>query len=689
MLVSSGIHGKAVNTLRILAADMIQKANSGHPGLPLGAAPMAYVLWTRYLKHNPLNPRWVDRDRFVLSAGHGSALLYALLHLTGYDLPMDELQRFRQWKSRTPGHPEAHITPGVEMTTGPLGQGIASAVGMAMAEAHLASLYNRPGHTVIDHYTYVLAADGDLMEGISYEACALAGHLGLGKLIVLYDNNGISLAGSTSLCFTEDVERRFEACGWHTQHIKDGNDLAAIDIAIIAAREERSRPSIIVVDTTIGFGSPGRQGTFKAHGSPLGEEELRRTKVNLGFDPHATFYVPDDVRDHFRKAITRGKDLESDWQQAFFRYSRSYPEQAEELRLRMTGELPREWDAGLQELFRDPKPMSTRKASEAVLQVLSKNIPALMGGSADLNPSTLTWMKECGDFQNPLSCGPDIQGALGQCWGYEGRNIHYGVREHAMAAITTGLALHGGFIPYCSTFLTFSDYMKPAIRLACMCRVRVVYVFTHDSIGVGEDGPTHQPIEHLMALRGIPNLDVIRPADAKETVHAWKAALSRTEGPTAIVLTRQDVHPVDRKRCAGARELERGGYILWESKKSACDIIIISTGSEIAVALEAAESLAAGKIGVRVVAMPSWEIFDRQGEAYRNKVLPPEVRARVAVEAGLRLGWEHYVGLDGAVVGMNGFGASAPAQVLYQQFGITAESVVREAKALLKRMKKR
>jgi transketolase len=685
---SSDIHDRAVNTIRFLAADMIQQANSGHPGLPLGAAPMAYVLWTRHLKHNPANPMWLDRDRFVLSAGHGSALLYAMLHLTGYDLPMDELKRFRQWKSRTPGHPENLLTPGVEMTTGPLGQGIASAVGMAIAEAHLASVYNRPGHTIVDHCTYVLAGDGDLMEGVSYEACSLAGHLGLGRLIVLYDSNGISLSGSTRLCFTEDVEQRFEACGWHTQRVMDGNDLAAIDIALDLARKERSMPSIIIVETTIGYGAPARQGTYQAHGSPLGDEELALAKERLGWDAKARFLVPEDVGEHLGSAMERGKELESEWQQEFFRYSRSYPEPAAEFKLRMAGGLPRGWDAGLAELFPKPGAMSTRKASEAALQLLSKNVPSLMGGSADLNPSTLTWMKECGDFQAPNTCSPDVQGAVGSCWDYRGRNIHFGVREHAMAAVATGLSLHGGIIPYCSTFLTFSDYMKPAIRLACLCRARTVYVFTHDSIGVGEDGPTHQPIEQLMGLRGVPRLAVIRPADAPETAQAWKTALMRTEGPTALVLTRQDVPGIDRGQCAPAKELERGGYVLWESRPTEPEVIIIATGSEVHVALEAAQALAHDRIAVRVVAMPCWEIFEAQGEGYMNSVLPPHVRARVAVEAGLRTGWEHYVGLDGVVVGMDGFGASARAQVLYENFGITVEAVVNAAAGLLGRKKR-
>ena len=684
MSINSELDERCINTIRFLAADAIQKANSGHPGLPLGAAPMAYVLWTKHLKHNPANPRWVDRDRFILSAGHGSALLYALLHLTGYDLPLSELKKFRQWGSKTPGHPENHVTPGVEITTGPLGQGISSAVGMAMAEAHLASVYNRPNHTIMDHYTYVLAGDGDFMEGVTYEACSLAGHLGLGKLIVLYDSNRISLAGSTGLCFTENTEERFEACGWHTQRVYNGNDPTDIDMALLSAKEEKSKPSLIIVDTMIGFGAPNKQGSYKVHGSPLGEEELRLAKKSSGWDESRQFFVPDDASWHFLKAKERGKAHESDWQQAFFRYSRSNPELAEEFRLRIGGELPKGWDAGLSGLFNDKKPISTRKAGEVVLQKLARNIPALAGGSADLNPSTLTWIKECGDFQSPELCCDDVQGMVGKCWNYEGRNIHFGVREHAMAAIITGMSLHGGIIPYASTFLTFSDYMRPAIRIACLSGVRAIYIFTHDSIGVGEDGPTHQPIEHIMNLRGVPNLAVIRPADAFETLHALKIAINRTEGPTALILTRQDVPAIDRNRCAQAKGLERGGYILWESAKTLPSVIIISTGSELSLALEAAYELSNEKIKVRVVSLPSWELFEKQCLEYRMSVLPPEVRARVAVEAGLRLGWEHYVGLDGVIIGMDGFGASAPAGVLYEKFGITTQAIIEAAKALVK-----
>ena len=684
MSTNTDLDERCVNTIRFLAADAIQNANSGHPGLPLGAAPMAYVLWTRHLRHNPKNPHWINRDRFVLSAGHGSALLYALLHLTGYDLSVDDLKHFRQWGSKTPGHPESHVTPGVEITTGPLGQGISSAVGMAMAEAHLGAVYNRPGHMVMDHYTYVLAGDGDLMEGISYEACSLAGHLGLGKLIVLYDSNRISLAGTTDLCLSEDMDGRFQACGWHTLNVFDGNDLSAIDEAIVAAREEKSRPSLIIVHTTIGYGAPGKQGSHKVHGSPLGDEELRMAKKAAGWDDARSFFVPQDAAAHFLAAKDAGKDLESAWQQTFFRYSRSFPELAEEFRLRVAGELPKGWDSGLSGLFEEKKPMSTRKAGETVLQVVAANIPALLGGSADLNPSTLTWIKGCGDFQHPGTCSEGVQGALGTCWNYEGRNIHFGVREHAMAAITTGLALHGGMIPYASTFLTFSDYMKPAIRIACLCGIRCLYVFTHDSIGVGEDGPTHQPIEHLMALRGIPGLAVIRPADAHETVHAMKAALSRTSGPTALILTRQDVPLIDQKKYSQAKGLERGGYVLWEAAKATPDVILLATGSEVNLVLEAAYTLGSEGVKVRVVSLPS-ELFDAQCMDYRESVLPSGVRRRIAVEAGLRLGWEHYTGLDGIVIGMDHFGASAPAGVLYEKFGITVEAIIQAARTLLRK----
>ncbi len=679
---------QCINTIRFLAADAIEKAHSGHPGLPMGAAAMAYVLWMKHLKHNPTDPSWPDRDRFILSAGHGSMLLYALLHLTGYDLSMADLKAFRQWGSRTPGHPESHITRGVEVTTGPLGQGIGNAVGMAMAEAHLASIYNRQGHHIMDHFTYVLAGDGDLMEGVASEACSLAGHLGLGKLIVLYDSNHISLSGSTGLSFTEDVQARFEAYGWHTVHVSDGNDLTDIDIALISAQQETRRPSLIIVNTVIGFGSPNRQGTFKVHGSPLGSDELKAAKRELGWPQDREFFVPDDVLLHFRTAVSAGMSREDQWKMELDSYSRSYPDLAEDFTRRTGGTLP----SGLEDSIRGYVPQktfeATRKSSETVLQALAAVVPELMGGSADLNPSTFTWLKGHGDFQPKGTPREGVQGAVGGSWDYSGRNIHFGVREHAMGAIATGMALHGGIIPYTATFLTFADYMRPSIRLACLTGIRVIYVFTHDSIGLGEDGPTHQPVEQVMSLRSMPNLTVIRPADALETAYAWREALLNTEGPTALVLTRQEVPLLDRSRCAPADQLGRGGYILWESGKVRPDIILIATGSEVHLALEAGTILAAEGRAIRVVSMPSWELFDRQEEGYRHSVLPGDVRARIAVEAGITLGWEHYIGLDGAALGMKGFGASAPAPVLFEKFGITADHIVETARDLLGRTKK-
>jgi len=670
-----------IDTIRFLAVDAIEKANSGHPGAPLGAAPMAYTLWDRFLKHSPRNPAWPDRDRFVLSAGHASMLLYALLHLTGYDLPLEELQRFRRWGSRTPGHPEVHLTPGVEATTGPLGQGLANAVGMALAEAHLAARFNRPGHTVVDHHTYCLAGDGDLMEGVTAEACSLAGHLGLGKLVVLYDDNGISLAGATALSFTEDVAQRFQAYGWHVLRVPGGG-VEAVDAALRQARAEAARPSLLLVHTVIGDGAPHKQGTYHAHGAPLGAAEARAAKELAGWPAEAAFVVPDEVRAHLGAAAARGQEAEAAWQAGLAAYAREYPDLAAELRRRLAGELPAGWDEALPAFPADGAGIPTRKASEQVLQALAARVPELAGGSADLNPSTLTALAGAGDLQPPARPAADTQGAVGGEWGYGGRNVHLGVREHAMGAIANGMALHGGLVPYTATFLVFADYMRPPMRLAALSGLRVVFVFTHDSIGLGEDGPTHQPVEHLMNLRAVPNLDVIRPADANETAEAWRAALRRTAGPTALVLTRQKVPVLDRARCAPAESLHRGGYVLWQSAEGLPEVILIGSGSETAVALAAGEELAAAGRRVRVVALPSWELFDRQPAAYRDEVLPPAVRARVAVEAGLRWGWERYVGLDGAVVGMDGYGASAPAEELYARFGITAAAVAQRAREL-------
>ena len=675
----------SINTIRFLAIDAIQGAQSGHPGLPMGGAAMAYTLWTRHLKHNPSDPGWVDRDRFILSAGHGSMLLYALLHLTGYDLSLDDLQAFRVWESKAPGHPEFGATPGVEVTTGPLGQGIGDAVGMAIAEAHLAAVYNRTDAKIVDHYTYAIAGDGDLMEGISYEACSLAGHLGLGKLIVLYDDNLISLAGEARLSFTEDVEKRFESVGWHVQQVEDGNDVEAIDRAIAQAKEETHRPSIIAVRTVIGYGSPSKQGTASCHGSPLGGDEAAAARENLCWPAEPEFFVPEEVKDHMLGAVARGEQQEAEWQSVLERYRKASPEDAAAFERVQEGTLPPNWEASLPVFSGDMKPVATRKVSETVLQALAPVIPELMGGSADLNPSTLTWLKGFGDFQAAGTGSKDIQGAVGDTWGYEGRNVHFGVREHAMTAIANGMALHGGVIPFVGTFFVFSDYMRPSIRLAALMGARVVYVLTHDSIGVGEDGPTHQPVEHLMSLRAMPGLTVIRPSDATEAVEAWRSALLNNRGPTALVFSRQNIPVLDRSQYAPAEGLQRGGYAVWETWSGTPEVILIGTGSELQIALDAGKILSEKDgVKVRVVSLPCWELFDGQPEAYREVVLPSSVKARVAVEAGIRLGWEHYVGLEGAVVGMDGFGASAPASVLYGKFGITVQHVVEAAKKLIK-----
>ena len=675
----------SVNALRFLSVDAIQKAKSGHPGLPMGAAAMAYTLWTRHLRHAPSNPDWLDRDRFVLSAGHGSMLIYSLLYLTGYDISLDDIKAFRTWGSKTPGHPEFGVTPGVEVTTGPLGQGVGNAVGMAAAEAHLAARYNRDDLTIVDHYTYVIASDGDLMEGISSEACSLAGHLHLGKLIVLYDDNRISLAGPTSLSFSEDVEKRFESAGWHVQHVEDGNDVDAIDSAIGVAKKELSRPSIIRISTIIGYGSPAKQDSASCHGSPLGAEEVVAAKENLGWPVEPVFFVPEDVLEHMRSAVERGERQESEWKNSLERYGKSFPEEAEEFERVMKGKLPPDWESALPEFESDLKALSTRKASEAVLQALAPCVPELMGGTADLNPSTLAWLKGFGDFQPLENVLESVQGSAGGEWSYTGQNVHFGVREHAMGAIANGMALHGGVIPFVGTFFVFSDYMRPSMRIAALMGAHVIYVLSHDSIGVGEDGPTHQPVEHLMSLRSMPGLAVIRPADASEAVEAWRYALLNDTGPTALVFSRQDLPVLDRSRCAPADGLQKGGYTLWESSDETPDAILIGTGSELQVALDAGKILSENDgMTVRVVSLPCWEIFDGQPENYREKVFPPSVRVRVAVEAGITLGWEHYVGSEGVVIGMDGFGASAPASVLYEKFGITVQNVVETVRKRVK-----
>lgn len=657
----------SVTTLRLLAADAVQEARSGHPGLPMGAADMGYVLWARFLKHNPANPAWPDRDRFVLSAGHGSMLLYALLHLTGYDLPLDEIKRFRQWGSRTPGHPEFGLTPGVETTTGPLGQGLANAVGMAIAEAHLAARFNRPGLAIVDHHTWVLVSDGDLMEGLSHEAASLAGHLGLGKLICLYDCNGISIDGPTSLTFTEDTGARFEGYGWHVQRI-DGHRMEAVEEALAVARAETARPSLIIARTRIGFGSPNRQGTAKAHGEPLGEEEVRLTKERLGWPSDLKFHVPADVLAGFREALARGQAWEAEWNERLSAYEREHLGLAAELRLALSGKLPPAWNADLP-TFPPDTPQATRTASGRMLDALIPRIGALVGGSADLTPSNNTEAKGQQKIQ---------RGALG------GRYLHFGVREHAMGAILNGLALHGGVRPYGGTFLVFSDYMRPAIRLAALMHQPVIFVFTHDSIGLGEDGPTHQPVEHLASLRAIPNLVVIRPADASEVSEAWRAALTRLDGPTALVLTRQAVPVLDRERLAPASGLARGGYVLSEVGTPPPQLILIATGSEVHLGLEAQRRLAAHGVGARVVSLPSTDLFEAQPKEYRDRVLPPQVTARLAIEAGATFGWDRYVGPRGAVIGLDRFGASAPGQTVYERLGLTPAAIVATALQILR-----
>ncbi len=673
----------SINTIRFLSVDAIQKANSGHPGLPMGAAAMAYTLWTRTLRHNPADPQWINRDRFVLSGGHGSMLLYSLLHLTGYDLTLDDLMNFRQWGSKTPGHPESHLTPGVEATTGPLGQGISNAVGMAMAEAHLAARFNRPGHTVVDHYTYVITTDGDLMEGVASEACSLAGHLGLGKLIALYDDNRISLAGSTAITFTEDVGQRFEAYGWHVQHVTDGNDVEAIAQAINTARADATRPSLICVRTIIGYGSPHKQDTYEAHGSPLGPDEVIAAKKNLGWPTEPAFLIPGEALEHFRQAVANGAAWQAEWQAAFDRYTEAYPDLAAELRRTFARELPAGWDMALPVFPDDPKGLATRKASEAALQALAPKLPELFGGSADLNPSTFTWLKGLGDFQSPLTSSQNVQGVVGGEWGYGGRNIAFGVREHGMGAIVNGLAGHGGLIPYSATFLTFSDYMRPAIRLAALAKLHAIFVFTHDSIGLGEDGPTHQPVEHVAALRAVPGLVTLRPGDANEAVEAWRFAIEYTHGPVALIFTRQNVPTLDRQIYAPATELRKGGYVLADFGDAEPQLILMASGSEVGLMVQSGIKLASEAINVRLVSMPSMELFEMQSQEYRDQVLPPAVTARVAIEAGIAMPWYKYVGAAGQCVCMSGYGASAPANVLFEKYGFTTANVIEKAKAAI------
>lgn len=659
-----------INTLRTLAMDAVQRANSGHPGTPMALAPAAYVLWTRFLRHNPRNPRWFDRDRFVLSNGHASMLLYGLLHLSGYDLSLDDLKQFRQWNSRTPGHPEYEVTPGVETTTGPLGQGLMNAVGMAMAEAHLAAVYNRPGHQLIDHRSFVFCSDGDLMEGASHEAASLAGHLGLGKLICLYDDNRISIDGATGITFSDDVAQRFAAYGWQVQDLGErANDLDALDRAYASALEDTERPSLIVLRTHIAWGAPDLQDTPEAHGAPLGEEQVRKTKQVYGWPEEAQFLVPERAALHMGEAVTRGRVLEQEWEARRAAYREAHAEAARALDSALAGELPEGWDAELPRFDGESAQVATRSASGKALEHFARRIPSLIGGAADLASSTKAEIADTEDF------------AKGR---HGGRNIRFGVREHLMCAACSGMALHGGLRPFASTFFIFTDYARPAIRLAALMKLPVIYVMSHDSIGLGEDGPTHQPIEHLASLRAMPDLCVIRPADANETIHAWRAALRRREGPTMLVLSRQKLPVFDREHYGGADGLERGAYVFAREQDQTPALILIASGSELQLAMAVQGRLRTEQgVEARVVSMPSWELFRAQPQAYRDEVLPPAVTPRLAIEAGATQGWHEWVGDEGAVVGIDRFGASAPGATLFERYGLTVEPILERARQLI------
>ncbi len=670
----------AINSIRILSADAIQHANSGHPGMPMGAAAMAYTLWQKFLRHNPADPAWFDRDRFVLSAGHGSMLIYSLLHLTGYDLSLDDIKSFRQWGSKTPGHPERGHTPGVEVATGPLGQGFSNAVGMAMAEAWLAAKYNKPCHEVVNHHTYAICGDGCLMEGITQEAASLAGHLKLGKLIVLYDDNKITLAGGTNLSFTENVGMRFDAYGWQTIHVADGNDTAAIAAAIEEAKADTTRPSMILVRTHIGFGSPKKHDNFSSHGSPLGEDELVATKKALGWPTTDKFFIPADALAHFREALPKGAAAETAWAASLEAYKAAYPVEGAEFEMISDGGLPEGWDAELPKWKPSDKPIATRVAGGEALNALARRIPNILGGSADLNPSTNTALKGMGDFQPLPQPETPAQGAVGGPWGYIGRNLAFGVREHAMGAAVNGMAAHGGIIPFSATFFVFSDYMKPAVRLGALMGLKVVYVFTHDSIGVGEDGPTHEPIEHLAALRSIPKLNVIRPGDATETSAAWAFAVQHN-GPTALILSRQNMPHLDLSKAVNP-DVSKGAYILSDCAGTP-DVLLIATGSEVALTVKAQEKLASLGVNARVVNMPSMNLFEAQDAAYRESVLPSSIRARVTVESASTFGWDRFAGFEGTKIGIDHYGASAPGDVIMTNFGFTVGNVAAAALRLV------
>jgi len=657
-----------INTIRTLAMDAVQKANSGHPGAPMALAPLAFLLWDRYLRHNPRNPHWPGRDRFILSNGHASMLLYAMLHLTGYDLSLDDIKQFRQWGSKTPGHPEYRHVPGLEVTTGPLGQGVSNSVGMAIAQRWLAANFHRDGHTPFDYRIYAFCSDGDLMEGVSNEAASVAGHLGLSNLIWFYDNNHITIEGNTSLAFSDDVATRFRGWHWNVLNISDVNDLALADVAIRAAQREAARPTLVIVDTHIGWGSPNRQDTKEAHGEALGEEEVRLTKIAYGWPPDAHFLVPDEVRDYMGKAVERGAKWQQEWDGQYQAWARAFPELARMWQQMSQQELPSGWDKDIPSFPADAKGMATRDSSSKVLNAIAPKVPWLMGGSADLYPSTKTLLKDGGDFEKS---------------NYAGRNFHFGIREHSMGSILSGMAL-SSLRPYGATFFIFSDYMRPTLRLAAMMELPVIYIYTHDSIGLGEDGPTHQPIEHLMSLRAIPHLMLFRPADANEVAEAWRVIMPLKDQPVALVLTRQGVPTFDRSKFAAASGVAKGAYILADSGGTP-DIILIGTGSEVQLCVGAYEQLTASGVKARVVSMPCWELFERQPTEYKAKVFPPEVRARLAVEAGASLGWSKYVGPDGDTITWDDFGASAPYKEILQHFGFTVENVVAKSRELMKK----
>ncbi|MBU2506175.1 MAG: transketolase [Bacteroidetes bacterium] len=657
----------SINTIRFLAVDAIQKANSGHPGMPMGCAPIGYLLYSKLMKHNPANSKWWNRDRFVLSAGHGSTLLYSLLHLSGYQVSLDDLKKFRQWGSITPGHPEFGLTDGVETTTGPLGQGFANAVGMSVAAKHMAAKFNRKKFNLFNHHIYAIAGDGDIMEGITHEAASFAGHNKLGNLIVFYDNNGITIEGSVSITMSEDVAKRFEAYGWHVQHIKDVNDLKALEESVVNAQNEKGKPSIIITDTHIGYGSPNKQDTSHIHGSPLGQDEVVATKKNLGCPEDKTFYIPEDVTANFSKVKTKGASIEFEWNKLFEEYKTKFPQEVKLLIQMMSGEIGEEWKTKLPKFERWDEKIATRSASSKVLNSIAEFIPNLIGGSADLEPSTNTEMKKFEYFSST---------------NFDGRNFHFGIREHSMAAILNGIAYYGGFIPYGATFLVFSDYLRPALRIASISHISPIYVFTHDSIGLGEDGPTHQPVEHFAALRSIPGMVLIRPADANETSYAWQAAIEHKGSPVALALTRQKLSLIDRTKYASAENLLKGAYIIKDCGGTP-DIILMASGSEVEMTIQAGEELEEKNIKARVVSFPSWELFEKQSDEYKESVLPKSVKARVSVEAGVKFGWEKYTGSDGACISIEKYGASAPYEILFLKYGFTVENIVEYALKLL------